>query len=222
MPNDLQNIGLRLPADLLARIDGLKGSRPGWKTRTDIMIALLEVGLSAGIAAEQVAGENVWDAIGDLRDRLASVEAELRSHPTQPAPTAPKQHGGLTEEERDAIAAAAAPTDRPTAAAPTAAVEPAPPPPATDRPTAAAVEPPPPPPPDHPKANGGRWLTTTQAVRVAEPRGGPRNGNTLKRLARRGEVEKLGLRYCPHGTKDRTLATFEDLMFPRMSDRLDI
>ena len=198
MPNDLQNIGLRLPADLLARIDGLKGSRPGWKTRTDIMIALLEVGLSAGIAAEQVAGENVWDAIGDLRDRLASVEAELRSHPTQPAPTAPKQHGGLTEEERDAIAAAK-----------------------SAAPTAAAVEPPPPPPP-HPKANGGRWLTTTQAVRVAEPRGGPPNGNTLKRLARRGEVEKLGLRYCPHGSKDKTLATFEDLRFPRMSDRLDI
>ena len=86
-------------------------------------------------------------------------------------------------------------------------------------PTAAAPPAaPPPPPPDHPKANGGRWLTTKQAVRVAEPRGGPCNGNTLKRLARRGEVEKLGLRYCPHGSKDRTLATFEDLMFPRMQD----
>ena len=134
--------------------------------------------------------------LSDIDSRLSAIDSRLialESKPTQPAP---KPRGGLTEEERDAIAAADRPTDRPTAAAQPAA--------------------------DHPKANGGRWLTTTQAVRVAEPRGGPPNGNTLKRLARKGKVEELGLRYCPHGSKDKTLATFEDLMFPRMSDRLDL
>ena len=93
---------------------------------TDWLIAAInaQLGEVDSLADSKVEGENVWDAIAALGERLAAVEAELRSHPTQPAPTAPKQHGGLTEEERDAIAAAKRPTDRPTAAAPTAAVEP--------------------------------------------------------------------------------------------------
>ena len=117
-PSELTSIGFRLPAGLLARIDALKDSRPGWRTRTDIMIALLEVGLSAGAVETQDAGENVWDAIAALGERLAAVEDELRSHPTQPAP----KESRLTEEERDAIAAAksAAPP------APTATAQPAP------------------------------------------------------------------------------------------------
>ena len=202
MPSDLQNIGLRLPADLLARIDGLKGSRPGWKTRTDIMIALLEVGLSAGIAAEQGAGENVWDAIGDLRDRLASVEAMLRSAPIaaaappppQPAPTAPKQRGGLTEEERDAIAAAKRPTERTTAAAPPAAA-------ATSAP--AAVEPPPP--PDKPP---GKGLSQEDALKSAGYKGSPPNAKRALRpkgstpqqwLEDRGWSQVKGRWYPPGG-----------------------
>lgn len=64
---------------------------------------------------------------------------------------------------------------------------------------------------EHPKANGGRWLSTTDAVAVSASRGGPDNTATLKRWGERGQLEALGLRYCPHGTKRNDLASFEDL-----------
>jgi hypothetical protein len=71
------------------------------------------------------------------------------------------------------------------------------------------------PPGGHPRADGGRWLTTGDAARVAAERGGPGNHGTLKRWGAR-EPEKLaaiGLRYCPHGTKNNALASFEDLRY---------
>lgn len=64
---------------------------------------------------------------------------------------------------------------------------------------------------EHPKADGGRWLSTGQAVDVSRDRGGPGNVATLKRWGQQGQLEAIGLRHCPHGTKRNDLATFEDL-----------
>ena len=71
------------------------------------------------------------------------------------------------------------------------------------------------PPGGHPRADGGRWLTTGDAARVAAERGGPGNHGTLKRWGAREpeKLEAIGLRYCPHGTKNNALASFEDLRY---------
>lgn len=174
-----KNIGLRLPADLLARIDALiDKDRPGRSTRTDIMISLLELGLSAGAGEPQDAGEPVWDAIAAIERRVERLE--LRSQPDPPAaqktPTAPKMPS----------------QNRPEAASKSAQVSQHP-------------------PKNHPTADGGRWLTTSQAAALSAARGGPENGSTLKRWGEQGRANELGLRYCPHGSRNKSLATFEDL-----------
>jgi hypothetical protein len=67
-------------------------------------------------------------------------------------------------------------------------------------------------PPESPRrADGQRWLTTSQAVEVSRARGGPDNVATLKRWGKDGELGAIGLRFCPHGTKRNDLASFEDL-----------
>lgn len=65
------------------------------------------------------------------------------------------------------------------------------------------------------KADGVRWLTTSQAVEVSQARGGPNNGGTLKRRGKIGELGELGLRWIPREpSKDNSLASFEDLRCP--------
>lgn len=66
----------------------------------------------------------------------------------------------------------------------------------------------------HPVADGGRWLTTSQAAARSAGRGGPAVISTLKRKGGNGELEPFGLRYCPHGSRSNKLATFEDVWFP--------
>ena len=85
---------------------------------TDWLIAAInaQLGEVDSLADSKVEGENVWDAIGDLRDRLASVEARLRSHPPQPAP---KPRGWLTDAERAELAEQAAKPPAAKSAAPT-------------------------------------------------------------------------------------------------------
>ena len=64
------------------------------------------------------------------------------------------------------------------------------------------------------KADGGRWLTTSQAVEVSQARGGTGNSSTLKRRGRRCETEVIGLRWIARPpSKDNSLASFEDLLW---------
>jgi hypothetical protein len=67
------------------------------------------------------------------------------------------------------------------------------------------------PPESHPRADGGRWLTTTQAVELSSSRGGPGSVATLRRWGEDGRIAAIGMRYCPHGSKNNSLASFEDL-----------
>jgi len=70
------------------------------------------------------------------------------------------------------------------------------------------------PPESHPRADGGRWLSTTQAVELSSSRGGPGSVATLRRWGEDGRIAAIGLRYCPHGSKNNSLASFEDLRYP--------
>ena len=63
----------------------------------------------------------------------------------------------------------------------------------------------------HPRADGGRWLSTTQAVKLSSSRGGPGSVASLRRWGEDGRIEAIGMRYCPHGSKNNSLASFEDL-----------
>ena len=63
----------------------------------------------------------------------------------------------------------------------------------------------------HPRADGGRWLSTTQAVVLSSSRGGPGSVASLRRWGEDGRIEAIGMRYCPHGSKNNSLASFEDL-----------
>lgn len=66
---------------------------------------------------------------------------------------------------------------------------------------------------EHPKADGKRWLSTAQAVKLAASRGKSVDRKTLARWGEKGELDKMGMAYWPHGGKTNKLATFEDLLF---------
>ena len=183
-----KNIGLRIDADLLAQVDALAAEQG--TSRTFVIVEALHrrLGLAKSSAVEQ--------RLADVEQRLTIVEQSL----------------GDVAEQR-----------------PTAPNKPSPPSPSV--PTAAA----PTPPPKHPsqnrregaskpaqvsghptespqKADGGRWLTTSQAVEVSQARGGTGNSSTLKRRGRRCETEVIGLRWIDRPpSKDNSLASFEDL-----------
>ena len=63
----------------------------------------------------------------------------------------------------------------------------------------------------HPRADGVRWLTTGQAVQISKARGGPDSRSTLLAWVEDGRLAQIGLRHCPHGTRHKMLASFEDL-----------
>jgi hypothetical protein len=70
------------------------------------------------------------------------------------------------------------------------------------------------PPDGHPKADGGRWLSTDQALELARARGYQGSPTTLRRWCRDANADGLsryGLKASHHGTRDKSLASFEDL-----------
>ena len=100
---------LRLPEPL--KLAAVTAAAESDQTVNDWLIGAIKVQLGADDSptdSSELAGK-----LSEIDSRLAAIDSRLIALESKPAP---KQRGGLTEEERDAIAAAKRPTDRPTAA----------------------------------------------------------------------------------------------------------
>lgn len=155
------------------------------RTLTDVVITLLNRGLGSVEQGTPSDLPGILQRLNNVEQRLTALESDR---------TAPSLDCRLVEDE---------PNDTP-----------APPPPA---PRAGgeggsyAADPP----GGHPKADGGRWLSTSDAISLSASRGGPDNRATLKRWGQTGRLESIGLAHRPHGSKRNDLATYEDLRHPQ-------
>lgn len=127
------------------------------------------------------------EAISELMARVAALEAIVMAPP-------PRNCRVVESEPNDIPAPPAQPAPR--TAPPVASYSAAP-------------------PGGHPRADGGQWLTTGDAAKVSGERGGTTSPVTLKRWGKVADprLDTIGLRYCPHGTRDKMLASFEDLRY---------